>query len=66
MGKLICILFRNALEPYIKQVFILLFQRLSSSKTTKFVKGLIVFFSFYVVRYGASNLVTMIDSIQPQ
>ncbi|XP_001606668.1 exportin-2 [Nasonia vitripennis] len=56
----------NALEPYIKQVFILLFQRLSSSKTTKFVKGLIVFFSYYVVRYGASNLVTMIDSIQPQ
>ncbi|XP_046736247.1 exportin-2 [Diprion similis] len=56
----------NALEPYMKQVFVLLFQRLTSSKTTKYVKGLIVFFATYAVKYGASNLVAIIDQIQPQ
>ncbi|PSN32353.1 Exportin-2 [Blattella germanica] len=53
------------LSPYMKNVFVLLFHRLSSSRTTKFVKGLIVFFSLYAVKYGASNLITMLDSIQP-
>lgn len=49
-----------------KHVFVILFQRLSSSKTTKFVQGLIVFFSFYAIRYGASQLVTIVDTIQSQ
>ncbi|XP_012275464.1 exportin-2 isoform X2 [Orussus abietinus] len=56
----------NVLEPYMKQVFVLLFQRLSSSKTTKFVKGIIVFFAYYIIRFGSSSLVTIIDQIQPQ
>ncbi|XP_015114350.1 exportin-2 [Diachasma alloeum] len=56
----------NVLEPFMKQIFVLLFQRLSSTKTTKFVKGLIVFFAYYIIRYGASTLVSMIDQIQPQ
>ncbi|OAD56402.1 Exportin-2 [Eufriesea mexicana] len=54
----------NVLEPYMKQIFVLLFQRLSSSKTTKFVKGLIVFFAYYIIRYGSNSLVTIIDQIQ--
>jgi len=49
-----------------KQVFVLLFHRLSSSRTTKFVKGLIVFFCFYAVKYGASGLIGMVDSIQSE
>ncbi|XP_043276599.1 exportin-2 [Venturia canescens] len=56
----------NVLDPFMKQVFVLLFQRLSSTKTTKFVKGLIVFFAYYIIRYGSSSLVTIVDSIQPQ
>ncbi|KAK0159600.1 hypothetical protein PV327_010696 [Microctonus hyperodae] len=56
----------NILETYMKQVFVLLFQRLSSSKTTKFTKGLIVFFAYYIIRYGATNLIKIIDQIQPQ
>nr|XP_012134672.1 PREDICTED: exportin-2 isoform X2 [Megachile rotundata] len=56
----------NVLEPYVKQIFVLLFQRLSSSKTTKFVKSLIVFFAFYIIKYGANNLVTIVDQIQSQ
>ncbi|KAL2737733.1 exportin-2 [Vespula squamosa] len=56
----------NTLEPYMKQIFVLLFQRLSSSKTTKFVQGLILFFAYYIIRYNATSLVNIIDQIQPQ
>ncbi|KAG5890853.1 hypothetical protein JTB14_016286 [Gonioctena quinquepunctata] len=57
----------EALAPFHKQIFFLLFQRLSSSsKTTKFVKNLIVFFCLYAVKYSASELITTIDGIQAQ
>uniref|UniRef100_T1J763 Exportin-2 n=1 Tax=Strigamia maritima TaxID=126957 RepID=T1J763_STRMM len=49
---------------YMKQVFILLFQRLQSSKTTKYVKSLLVFFFLYVVKTTPNNLVLMIEDIQ--
>ncbi|KAL3215336.1 hypothetical protein MRX96_006601 [Rhipicephalus microplus] len=54
----------DAVSQYIKQIFLLLFQRLQSSKTTKFVRGLLVFFSLYVYRYGAPALISTVDSIQ--
>ncbi|XP_067927952.1 exportin-2-like [Watersipora subatra] len=54
------------MAQYNKQIFVLLFQRLTSSKTTKYVKGLLVFFSFYCVQCGAENLISLIDSIQPK
>uniref|UniRef100_A0A069DXB6 Exportin-2 n=1 Tax=Panstrongylus megistus TaxID=65343 RepID=A0A069DXB6_9HEMI len=55
----------HELEPFMKQIFLLLFQRLSSSKTTKYVKGILVFFCFYVLKYGANNFIEIVDSIQP-
>jgi len=57
---------KDLLSSYIKQVFILLFQRLMSSKTTKYVKSLLVFFSVYAMQYSAASLVEMIDGIQPK
>ena len=51
-------------NEYVKQVMFLCFQRLSSSKTSKLVKNLLVFFSLYAYKYGASNLMTLIDSLQ--
>ncbi|XP_044735221.1 exportin-2 isoform X2 [Chrysoperla carnea] len=42
------------------------FPPLTSSKTTKYVKGLIVFFCFYIVKYSATEFVNLIESIQPQ
>lgn len=56
--------FREALSAYHKQIFILLFQRLSSTKTTKYVIGLIVFFCLYAVKFSPSELISTIDSIQ--
>ncbi|KAL1115301.1 hypothetical protein AAG570_007332 [Ranatra chinensis] len=57
---------KEDLDPYMKQVMMLLFQRLSSSKTTKFIRGVLVFFCFYVITYGASEFVVLVDSVQPQ
>ncbi|KAK4885834.1 hypothetical protein RN001_002105 [Aquatica leii] len=56
----------EALQPYHKQIFFLLFQRLSSSKTTKYVIGTIVFFSLYIIKFSADELVSTIDGIQAQ
>jgi exportin-2 (importin alpha re-exporter) len=54
----------ETLSNYIKQVFIVLFQRLTSSKTTKYVKSLLVFFFVYVIKNGGSQLISTVDSIQ--
>jgi len=56
----------KSLAPYMKQIFVLLFQRLTSSKTTKFIKSLLVFFSLFAYKYGAQSLVNTIDSLQPK
>lgn len=57
---------REELLQIMPQVFRLLFQRLSSSKTTKFVKCLIVFFTYYALKVGPTELIQTIDSIQAQ
>uniref|UniRef100_A0A8C8GAA6 Exportin-2 n=1 Tax=Oncorhynchus tshawytscha TaxID=74940 RepID=A0A8C8GAA6_ONCTS len=51
---------------HLKQIFILLFQRLQSSKTTKFIKSFMVFINLYGVKYGAIALQEIFDSIQPK
>lgn len=56
----------ESLEPYMKQIFVLLFQRLTTSKTTKFIKCCLVFFSFFSYKYGGSSLISIIESLQPQ
>lgn len=53
-----------ALQGCMRQVFALLFQRLSLSKTTKYVKGITVFFCYYSSKLGAPALVELIDQIQ--
>ena len=54
------------LAPFIKNIFVILFQRLQSSKTVKYVKGLLVFFSLYAGKFGGVALVELVDSIQPK
>lgn len=66
LGSLVEHLEPTVLSPHIKSIFILLFQRLQSSKTTKFVKSLLVFFSLFAGKYGGSSLVQTVESIQPK
>uniref|UniRef100_A0A671T169 Exportin-2 n=1 Tax=Sinocyclocheilus anshuiensis TaxID=1608454 RepID=A0A671T169_9TELE len=56
----------DSITQYRKQIFILLFQRLQSSKTTKFVKSFLVFINLYCVKYGAIALQEIFDDIQPK
>ncbi|XP_016964685.1 exportin-2 [Drosophila biarmipes] len=53
------------IQPTLRQIFGLLFQRLSLSKTPKYLSGIIVFFSFYVIKYSGAQLAQLIDEIQP-
>ncbi|PVD23451.1 hypothetical protein C0Q70_16723 [Pomacea canaliculata] len=55
---------QSLVTEYTRQVFILLFQRLQSSKTTKYVKSLLIFFSLYAIKYGAAALIDIIEGIQ--
>jgi len=54
----------ESLATYLKQVFIVLFQRLTSSKTTKYVKCLLVFFFVFTIKNGGSALIRLVDDIQ--
>ena len=55
----------EAFSANLKQIFFVLFQILTSSKTTKYIKGLLVFFFVFFIKNGGSSLIQMIDSIQP-
>ncbi|XP_050356310.1 exportin-2 [Nymphalis io] len=55
---------QSVMQQYTKQIITLLFQRLSSSKTTKYVKGLIAFLGFYAAQFGADELIEVVDSVQ--
>uniref|UniRef100_A0A6I8SJM6 Exportin-2 n=1 Tax=Xenopus tropicalis TaxID=8364 RepID=A0A6I8SJM6_XENTR len=56
----------ECIEQYKRQIFIVLFQRLQSSKTTKFVKSFLVFLNLFCIKFGAIALQEMFDSIQPK
>eukprot|EP00794_Sanderia_malayensis_P004821 gene4821-5453_t len=55
----------SSLEPSMKTVMMILFQRLQGSRTTKFVKGFIVFICLLAVKQSASTLVKIVDAVQP-
>ena len=54
----------DLLLPHYKDIFTLLFQRLQSSKTTKYVKGLIIFLCLFAGKRSGSLLIQIIDNIQ--
>ncbi|KFM80437.1 Exportin-2, partial [Stegodyphus mimosarum] len=57
---------QNTLDEYLTQIFVLLFHRLQNSKTTKYIKSLLVFFFLFSYKYGPQTLVSLIDGIQPK
>ena len=56
---------KDLIDRYMRQIYILLFQRLQKSKTTKFVKGFIVFCCLCLSK-SPDTVVQLIDSIQPK
>lgn len=66
LNSLIIYLRIGCLNDYLKDIFIVIFTRLTKAKTQKLIRCIIVFFSYFVIKYGAQELVTHIDSIQPK
>lgn len=54
----------TALDARIKDIFMLIFQRLSSMKTMKLVKSVLVCFSLYAYVQGADVLASAVNQIQ--
>ncbi|OQV15127.1 Exportin-2 [Hypsibius exemplaris] len=52
------------LREYLPEIFRLFFQRLSTSKTPKFVKNLVPFLFFFIVRHGPQVLIGVVDQVQ--
>jgi len=55
---------KEALANYMRSIFGLLFQRLTTSKTTKFVKSFLVFTSLFTIHLGGPALQETVDAIQ--
>jgi len=55
---------KEIMSNFIKDIFYLLFQRITSSKTTKFVKNMLVFMSLYAYKYSATSLVELVETLQ--
>lgn len=56
----------DVMMAHYKDILVLLFQRLQSSKTTKYVKSLITFLCLFVSKRGGAVLIKLVDSIQPK
>ncbi|XP_053200432.1 exportin-2-like [Panonychus citri] len=54
----------DILTPYWNRVLLLLFNRLTNSKTVKFVRSFLIFTSLFAYKYGVQNLTTLIEGIQ--
>jgi exportin-2 (importin alpha re-exporter) len=54
------------LSNYLKDVFIVIFTRLTKAKTQKLVKCIVIFFCYFVVKFGADELIARVDTIQPK
>jgi exportin-2 (importin alpha re-exporter) len=55
---------KEVIGTYMPGIFSLLFQRLTSSKTTKFIKSFLVFIFLYSAHYGGTSVQELCDGIQ--
>lgn len=54
----------DKLRPYMKQIAVLLLQRLKTSKTERYVKKLVVFLNLLTLKYGGNFMIQFIDEVQ--
>ncbi|WCJ32537.1 Exportin-2 [Euphorbia peplus] len=55
----------RVLEPYVANIWIVLFRRLENNPTVKFVKSMLISLSLFLVKHGSGNLVNTMNSVQP-
>ncbi|CAI9109891.1 OLC1v1009814C1 [Oldenlandia corymbosa var. corymbosa] len=54
----------DVIQPLLRDIWLVLFKRLSGKPTGKFVKNLLIFMSLFLVKYGADKLVASINAIE--
>lgn len=54
----------GTLNNFWKDIFIVIFTRLTKGKTQKLIKSILVFFSYFIIKLGAQELINQIDQIQ--
>lgn len=64
LNSLVIHLPRMHVESYLKDIFIVIFTRLTKAKTQKLIRCIIVFFCYFAVKFGAQDLITQVDNIQ--
>lgn len=64
LNSLVLHLSRIHLENYFKDIFIVIFTRLTKMKTQKLIRSIIIFFCYFTVKYSAQDLITQVDQIQ--
>lgn len=68
--SLLMTLFENMpiqmLEPYVRQVLELMFQRLTVAKTVKYIRSTLVFLYYFAHVCGGAKLIAVVDQIQPK
>ncbi|CAF2526918.1 unnamed protein product [Rotaria sp. Silwood2] len=64
LNSLIINLPSTCLNNYLKDIFIVIFTRLTRAKTQKLIRCIIVFFSHFIIKFGANEFITQVDSIQ--
>jgi len=48
-----------------RQIFTILFRRLTNNKTTKYMKCLIIFFSVFLLKHSVQALINLVEVLQP-
>ncbi|TPP63258.1 Exportin-2 [Fasciola gigantica] len=66
LGALIMSTPKQVLEPFLQQVFVVIFRRLQSSKTEKFMKAFVVFLARFILVLSPNYLINLVDGIQTQ
>lgn len=55
---------RAAFQQHLSTIFSIIFMRLQSCKTMKFIRSFLVFLCLFIGRHGANPVVEVIDSLQ--
>jgi len=55
----------DQVQPFVANIFQLVFARIQSSKTLKIIRSFIVFLAFFIGKHGASTVLQAIDNVQP-
>lgn len=55
---------QQTMNTFWPQLFAVMFRRLTNNKTTKYIKSLIIFFSFFMVVHSVPKLIELIERLQ--